>query len=205
MKKIYLIIVIQLFFANSMYAQDYYYGEIRLFAFGIVPAGWIECNGQLLPISQNTALFSILGTTYGGNGTTTFALPNLNGKMVVGQGEGQGLSPVYLGQSDGYPNIRTLTQGELPTHSHQVAVKVSSSVGSTSTPTATTSIGAPVQIFNGTPRVVTNYNQATPDIPLQNQTISVSSTGVSQPIKTQHPILAGNYCIAAQGIFPPRN
>ena len=204
MKKTYLIIAIQLLLAQSLYAQDRYLGEIRLFPFGVVPRGWLKCEGQTLGISQNAALFSLIGTYYGGNGTTTFALPNLNGKILVGQGQGQGLYPVSLGQSDGVPAV-SLNLSNLPIHSHQIVVKASTSVGTTSTPSAATSIGAPVQIFNGNSRNAMIYNQEAPNTTLNSQTILMQSIGSSAPISTRQPVLAGNYCIAISGIFPSRN
>src|SRR5207302_11411550 len=96
---------------------DPFIGEIRMFAFGFAPQGWALCNGQLLPIAQNQALFSLLGTTYGGNGTTTFALPNLQSRLPVHQGQGQGLSNYSLGQTAGTASV-TIDQTTLPTHTH---------------------------------------------------------------------------------------
>lgn len=204
MKKIYLIIAIQLLLAQSLHAQDPYLGEIRLFPFGVVPKGWVKCDGQILGISQNSALFSLLGVFYGGNGSTNFALPNLNGKILVGQGQGQGLYPVSLGQSDGVTTV-ALNQSNLPIHSHQIVVKASTSVGTTSTPSASTSIGAPVQIFNGNSRNAMIYNQEAPNTTLNSQTILMQPIGSSVPIPTRQPVLAGNYCIAISGAYPPRN
>src|SRR5215469_1748672 len=92
--------------------------EIRIFPFNFPPRGWAFCNGQLLPISQNTALFSLLGTNYGGDGKSTFGLPNFQGSSAIGQGEGSGLSPYFVGEEGGVPNV-TLLQSEIPMHTHQ--------------------------------------------------------------------------------------
>ena len=108
-------------------------GEIRIFGFNFAPQGWALCNGQLLPIAQNTALFSLLGTTYGGNGQTTFALPNLQSRVPLHQGQGPGLSQYYIGQSAGSETV-TLTSNEMPIHNHQV--------GAASAPTSKSPSGA---------------------------------------------------------------
>src|SRR3954467_4943021 len=103
-------------------SDDPFIGEIRPFGFNFAPRGWATCDGQLLAIAQNTALFSILGPTYGGNGSTTFALPNLAGRVPVGPGQGRGLSVYDLGESIGTGNV-TLTQGEMPIHNHLVTAQ----------------------------------------------------------------------------------
>src|SRR5471032_2487468 len=95
--------------------------EIRIMSFGFAPKGWADCNGQLLPINQNQALFSLLGTTYGGNGVQTFALPDLRGRVPVGQGQGPGLSPYVEGQQGG-SEVVTISQNQLPAHSHALRV-----------------------------------------------------------------------------------
>lgn len=199
MKNKYYLILIFFLFVKSVFAQDQFVGEIRLFTCNFAPKGWAKCEGQLLPISQNTALFSILGTTYGGDGKTTFALPDLRDRMAIGFGQGPGLSYVVLGQTDGNA---TLAPNNLPAHTHSVDIKVSSGTGTSSVPTASTSLAAPVQIFNSASRPVTEYIVASPDITLPN--ITTSTTGSSTPVSTQ-PSLASTYCIALQGIFPPRN
>jgi len=199
MKNKYYLILIFFLFAKSVFAQDQFVGEIRLFACNFAPKGWAKCEGQILPISQNTALFSILGTTYGGDGKTTFALPDLRDRMAIGFGQGPGLSYVTLGQTDGNT---TLAPNNLPAHTHSVDIKVSSGTGTSSIPSASTSLAAPVQIFNSASRPVTEYIVASPDITLSN--VTTSTTGSSTPLSTQ-PSLASTYCIALQGIFPPRN
>src|SRR3954464_9271596 len=98
---------------------DPFVAEIRIFPFNFPPTGWAFCDGQLLPLSQNTALFSLLGTTYGGDGKSTFALPNLQGSVPIQQGQGAGLSQRFLGETDGEPFV-TLIQSEIPAHAHNV-------------------------------------------------------------------------------------
>jgi microcystin-dependent protein len=199
MKTKYLLLLFLFILAKPIFAQDQFVGEIRLFPFNFVPKGWAKCEGQLIPISQNTALFSLLGTTYGGDGRTNFALPDLRDSMAVGAGQGPGLSQVDLGQKDA--GNSTLALENLPPHTHSVDIKVSSAVGTSSTPSASTSLAAPVQIFNNVSRKVTEYIATTPNVTLPNITTSI--TGSATPIDTQ-PCLVSTYCIALQGIFPPR-
>jgi microcystin-dependent protein len=199
MKNKHYLILLLFLFAKPMFAQDPFVGEVRLFASNFAPRGWAKCEGQLLPISQNTALFSLLGTYYGGDGKSTFGLPDLRGRMAIGTGQGPGLSQVEIGQMDGNP---TLAPENLPPHTHSAPIKVSSSVGTSSVPSATSSLAAPVQIFNSNSRPVTEYNAVAPNTTLPN--ITTSTTGSSTPVPGQ-PCLAGTYCIALQGIFPPRS
>jgi len=202
MKKKYIIVVFLLFTTKSIFAQDPFVGEIRLFTFNFAPRGWAKCEGQILSIAQNIALFSLLGTTYGGNGTTTFALPDLRDRMAIGSGKGPGLSDVALGQIDGNKTV-TLTSANLPAHTHSVDIKVSSSVGTSSVPTSTASLASTIQIFNSTARPVTEYNTLVSDITLSN--ITTSTVGSTTPASIEQPILSSNYCIALQGIYPPRS
>ena len=202
MKKITILLVVlmSLFSVNKTVAQsEPFIGQIAVVAFNYAPQGWAKCEGQLLPIAQNQALFALLGTTYGGDGMTTFALPDLRDRMAIGFGQGPGLSYVTLGQTDGNT---TLAPNNLPAHTHSVDIKVSSGTGTSSIPSASTSLAAPVQIFNSASRPVTEYIVASPDITLSN--VTTSTTGSSTPLSTQ-PSLASTYCIALQGIFPPRN
>ncbi len=200
MKNKYFLILILFLFAKSLYAQDQFVAEIRLFPYNFAPKGWAKCEGQLLPIAQNTALFSLLGVTYGGNGTTNFALPDLRDRMAISPGQGPGLSIVDLGQMDS--GNATLTSTNLPAHTHAAPIKVSSSLGTSSVPSASSSLAAPVQIFNSNSRPVVGYNAVASNIALPN--ITTSTTGSSTSVNTQ-PCLAGTYCIAIQGIYPPRN
>ena len=160
--------------------------EIRIFSFNFPPKGWALCNGQLLPINQNQALFSLLGTTYGGNGQTNFALPNLQGKVPIHEGSG-----FTLGQAGG-EYAHTLTQSEMPAHTH--FVNASQTDGNTNTPTG-----------NILAREVGNvYRPASAGLLAMNPAI-ISNVGGSQAHTNQQPYLTLNFCIALQGIFPSQN
>ncbi len=168
--------------------------EIRIFGFNFAPHGWAFCAGQTLAISQNTALFSLLGTTYGGNGTSSFALPDLRGRGALHSGQGPGLSNYVLGQFGGTENVTLLTS-EIPQHSHALAA--SSSLATVSTPASDTTLARSsggLLAYDGT---------ATPGTALSPQAVSVS--GGSQPHNNLMPYLAVNFCIAMSGIFPARN
>lgn len=159
-------------------------GEVRLFSFTFAPKGWAECNGQLLPINQNQALFSILGTTYGGNGTTNFGLPNLQGGVAVHAGNG-----VVLGQTGG-SQVVTLNTNQI-SHSHPVAANA--------TPNSYTAAGNfPASAPGG-------KNLYGPTANTQMNPAILSPAGGSQPHNNLQPYLVVIYCIALQGIFPSRN
>jgi len=159
--------------------------EVRIFSFGFAPQGWDQCNGQLLPINQNQALFSLLGTTYGGNGQTNFALPDLRGRVPTHVGQG-----LVQGQAGG-EQAHTLTSGELPTHTHQA-------IASSNGPTVTNPAGAFWSSGTGfSPYAATaNANMSA---------ASLTNTGGSQPHINMSPYLVLNFGIALQGIFPSQN
>jgi microcystin-dependent protein len=164
-------------------------GEIQLFAFGYAPRGWALCQGQLLPIQQNQALFSLLGTTYGGNGTTNFALPDFRSRVPLHWGNGAGLPSVVLGERAGAETV-SLTQNEMPGHSHVPIA--SSAVPTVGTPVGNAwATGAPAAY--GSPP-----NSAMAAAALAN-------AGGSQPHTNIQPSIVLNFCIALQGIFPSRN
>jgi microcystin-dependent protein len=163
-------------------------GEIRMFGFNFAPQGWLQCNGQLLPISQNVALFSLIGTFYGGNGTTTFALPNLQSCVPIHQGQGPGLSPYVIGQTGGTENV-TLLQTQMPDHTHTLNASTNEAV--TDVPTG----GVLAAGLAYTPGASNTAMGAT----------AVSGTGGSQPHTNLQPYLTVNFCIATVGIFPSRN
>ena len=169
---------------------DPFIAEIRMFGFNFAPRGWARCDGQLLPLAQNTALFSLLGTTYGGDGRSTFGLPNLAGSFAVGSGQGPGLSDRQLGESGGTANV-SLTASQMPQHSHGLRGTASpdanSPVGAALAPTAT---GAPAYRIPG---ALT---------PMAGSSLAVS--GQSAPHENRQPFLALMFCIALQGVFPPR-
>jgi microcystin-dependent protein len=159
-------------------------GQITIFSFSFAPKGWAQCNGQLLPINQNAALFSILGTTYGGNGTTTFALPDLRGRTPVYVGNG-----ITQGQISGEEN-HTLTMAETPAHTHQAA-------GGPPATLVTPSGNLP---GSGT---TTNFYAGASNTSMNPQ--AIANAGFSQPHPNMSPYLVLNICIALQGIFPSRN
>jgi len=202
MKNKYYLILILFLFAKPIFAQDDFMGEVRLFPYNFEPRGWAKCEGQLLLIAQNTALFALLGTTYGGDGRTTFALPDLRNRMAVQPGQGSGLSLVQLGQTDGSSVNVTLTPANLPAHTHSADIKVSSGIGTSSVPSSSSSLAAAVQLANGASRPVTGYNEAVANVTLPN--VNTSTTGISTPVNTQAPCLALTYCISLYGIFPSR-
>lgn len=171
---------------------DPFVAEIRIFGFNFAPRGWAFCNGQLLPISQNTALFSLLGTTYGGNGQSNFALPNLQGCAPMHPGQGAGLSLRDLGETGGSETV-TLLQSEMPFHDHSLAAQ-STPLGGTANPTGNTLN----RVASGNLYAVSNANLVSmaPE--------ALAPAGGSLPHNNMMPYLTANFCIALQGIFPPR-
>jgi microcystin-dependent protein len=167
--------------------------SILLFAGNFAPIGWAFCDGSILSISQNTALFSLLGTTYGGNGTSNFALPDMRGRVPIGMGNGPGLSPVILGETGGVENI-TLTINQMPQHSH--TLNGHTALGDTSDPTNAipANTGALDREYKGNTAPNTVMNPA-----------AIGASGGSQPVAIRNPYLGMNYIIALQGIFPSRN
>ncbi len=167
--------------------------EIRVVGFNFPPTGWAYCNGQLLPISQNTALFSLLGTYYGGDGKSTFALPNIQDSVVLGQGQGQGLSEYFLGQEGGAPFV-TLINSEMPVHNHGMQGSIDS--GNVGTPQPDREFASSSPGFSYQTNTSSNLGQ------MNLQTLSIA--GGSLPHNNQQPTLVLNYVIALQGIFPAR-
>jgi len=166
-------------------------GEIRVFGFNFPPIGWATCAGQLLPISQNTALFSILGTYFGGDGRSNFALPNLQGNVPLHVGSGSGLTPRTVGETGGAPQV-TLTQVEMPAHAH--SANCHSGNG--------TSYGPANNVWATDAGGGSEY-AAAPNTTMAANALSV--TGGSQAHNNMQPYLAMNFCIALQGIFPSRS
>lgn len=169
---------------------DPFMGEIRVFGFKFPPRGWAFCNGQLLTIQQNTAMFSLLGTTWGGDGRTTFALPDLQGRMPIGSGDGPGLSPRDLGESDGGEGVQ-LVLGEMPSHPHDWKPSIEAAL-----------LNAPSPVRSYAASVPNAYQPGTADINMAPQTIGM--TGQSLPHLNIQPSLAISFCIALQGVFPKR-
>jgi microcystin-dependent protein len=174
---------------------DPFLAEIRIFPFGFAPRGWAACNGQLMPISQNTALFSLLGTTYGGDGRTTFALPDLMGSAPMQQGQGPGLSERYLGEAGGEPAV-TLLQPEMPMHNHALQAFVGRGAN-------TNAPGPAVTLSSSQGNFV--YDSAPPNPAAQMYPGMLAPSGGNQPHNNLQPYLTLNFCIALQGIFPPRS
>lgn len=170
--------------------MDPYIGEIRQFAGNFAPKDWALCNGQLLPISQNTALFSLLGTTYGGDGKTTFGLPNLCGKAPMQYGQGPGLTDRSPGEDGGSPAV-TLLQTEIPAHTH------SAMGGPKAATTAPDNAG-----WGAIDRLGTALYASTPNAQMHPMALGVA--GGSQPHNNMQPFLGMNFIISLHGVFPPR-
>jgi microcystin-dependent protein len=170
-------------------------GEIRMVGFNFAPVGWALCNGQLLSIPQNTALFSLLGTFYGGDGRTTFGLPNFQGRVPIDMGTGSGLSPRSIGQTGG-GETTTLTIANLPAHSHNVVAQ--STAPASSVPSgaflASGTKTAPVEIYTTSTggNVAMNIGM-------------IQSAGGGQPVAAMPPYLCINFIIALQGVYPARS
>jgi microcystin-dependent protein len=175
--------------------------QIEAFAFGFPPKGWAFCAGQLLPINQNQALFSLLGTTYGGDGRTTFALPDLRGRVAVGMGNGNGLTPRILGDRIGEEGHTLLVQ-EMPSHQHNVNAINNGTTGGTNVPGSSVFLSSAYTSQTGNP-AVTLYSSDTPTV--QTAPTSIANAGASLPHENRAPFLVLNYCIALVGIFPSQN
>ncbi|KJV06152.1 phage tail protein [Methylocucumis oryzae] len=170
---------------------DPFVAEIRIFPFNFAPTGWAWCNGQLLPLSQNTALFSLLGTTYGGNGESNFALPDLQGRVPMHPGQGQGLSSHDLGETGGSDTV-TLLESEMPAHRHALLTR--NDVGEDRIPNPTEALA----------RSTGGMLYAAPSslVPLADS--ALPPAGGNQPHNNLMPYLTMYFCIAMQGVFPPR-
>ena len=177
--------------ANAQQVETFL-GEIRMFAGNFAPTGWAFCQGQLLPIAQNQALFSLLGTTYGGDGRTTFALPDLRGRVPVGFGQGLGLSNRVIGEQFG-SELVTLNINQMPSHNH--TVNAVTSEGNQNLPT--NSLPANTKTLDK------EYSDANANTTMK--ATMVNPTGGSQPFGVSQPSLGVNFIIALQGIYPSRN
>ena len=175
--------------------MDVFLGFIAAFGFNFPPRGWALCNGQLLSISQNTALFALLGTTFGGDGRNTFGLPNLMGRTAIGMGQGAGLANYPIGQVSGTENV-TLTSTQIPSHAHQMMA--SSDPQSAGSPLNSSLGSAPRGSSTGNIYVPGTTNQ----VAMASMTAPI---GGNQPHSNLQPYLVINYCIALEGIFPSRN
>ena len=166
-------------------------GQIMVFAGNFAPAGWAQCNGQLLPISQYDALFSLIGTTYGGDGQTTFALPDLRSRLPIHQGQGPGLSNYVPGENGGAEAVTLLTS-QLPVHTHPALGN--SDAGTSTDPTGGVWASGPTNIYIAGASANTNMNPA-----------SISGSGGGQPHDNMLPFVTLNFCIALEGIYPSQS
>jgi microcystin-dependent protein len=178
--------------------MDPFVAEIRIFPFSFAPKGWASCDGQILPLSQNTALFSLLGTTYGGDGKSNFALPDMRGNAPMHPGQGPGLSLHDLGETGGSDTV-SLLESEIPSHTHTL-MSVSAFAGTDNSPQnnvlSKATSGAPLNAY-------------VPGSPAPSPTVgmagaAVAPAGGDQPHNNMQPYLTLNYCIALQGVYPPR-
>lgn len=195
-------------------ASEPFIGQIQTFGFNFPPRGWATCSGQILAISTNTALFSLLGTYYGGNGQTTFALPNLNGRVPIHQGTGPGLSSYQLGQAGGTEAV-TLNIAQIPAHTHSF---VPTNAGVTSVQTRSTAAQAASGSLlaraidantsgDAIPQIYVPAGTAGTQVPMGGLSVAGTNTvlGSSQPHSNMQPYLGLNTCIALEGIYPSRN
>jgi microcystin-dependent protein len=171
-------------------------GQITAFPFGFAPRGWVDCAGQDLPINQNVALFALLGTRFGGNGSTFFRLPDLRGRVPVGFGSGPGLTPYAVGDTGGAEDV-TLTGAALPAHSHSL----NATTAQATTNVASGNLLATAQGDGSAMGLI--YGTGAPDTPLASGAIGL--TGGSQPHNNMQPYLVLRYCIAIEGDFPMRS
>jgi len=186
-------------------------GQINTVGFNFAPRGWALCEGQLLPISQNTALFSLLGTTYGGDGRTTFGLPDLRGRNTVGVGQGAGLNHISWGEKGG-SNTTVLTKNNLPSHNHSLTgAKASVTVSIPASDTGADGNNPEDAHLAESPATTNIYKSDTPNVTLApfpadgDVTGITQDTGASTPIDNMQPFLGVYYVIALVGIFPSRS
>ena len=173
--------------------MDPFVAEIRIFPFNFAPRGWAFCDGQLLPLSQNTALFSLLGTTYGGDGRSTFALPDLQGRAPMAQGQGPGLTLRDLGETGGSDTV-SLLPSEIPSHGH--ALLAAANAATTAVPSPSVGLAR----SRGANLYQTNANSGL--VPLAPE--ALAPAGGDQPHNNMQPYLTFYFCIALQGVYPPR-
>jgi microcystin-dependent protein len=190
---------------GELIMSEPFVGEIKMVGFNFAPRGYALCNGQILSIAQNTALFSLLGTMYGGNGQTTFALPNLQGRVPVHQGQGAGLSNYTIGQNGG-EETHTLITTEMPLHNHTATATTTVSASSTAA-----NATSPANNFLANSGRTNIYSNTPPDVNMGSNpatattSVTVQSSGGSAPHNNLQPYLCVNFVIALEGIFPSRN
>lgn len=180
--------------AMPSHAQDRYLGDIFIAGYTFCPRNTTSAEGQLLAISSNTALYSLYGTTYGGDGRTTFQLPDLRSRSPIGQGPGPGLTNYPQGARGGVEQV-TLTINQLPAHNHGARVRASNAAPTTGSPDGSTFATFPDN----------HYTNGADNITMSDNEVQVQRTGNGQPYNNRNPFLALRYCVVLQGIFPPRN
>jgi len=181
--------------------MESFVGSVFAFGFNFAPIGWLPCDGRLIAISEYEVLYALIGTTYGGNGTTTFAVPNLQGRVPIGVGQGPGLSNYVLGQAAGTESV-TLTSANLPGHTHPVltaTIPASATNGESADPT-----GRYFGLANATTTQVYATTSST-GINMAANTSASGSTGSNLPIEIMNPYQVVSYCICTQGIYPTQN
>jgi microcystin-dependent protein len=171
--------------------MDPFVAEIRIFPFNFAPKGWAFCDGQILPLSQNTALFSLLGTTYGGDGKSNFALPNMQGNAPMHPGQGPGLSLHDLGETGGSETV-SLLESEIPSHAHTLRASIDDGDLTIPTPARVLAKSTGQNLYTPTANVIGMSDNA------------LAPAGGDQPHNNMQPYLTLNFCIALQGVYPPR-
>lgn len=177
-------------------------GQLMCVGFNFAPNGWAKCDGQLLAIASNTALFSLLGTIYGGDGRTTFALPDLRGRIPLHNGTGPGLPNYNQGSRAGLPTSQLVT-ANLPAHNHTGVLNVSTANADASTPASGSTIAVPGTVSGRAFNATLGFNSATPNVGINS--VTTNNTGSNTPFTTQSPYLTLNWVIALVGIFPSRS
>lgn len=185
--------------------MDEYIGIVKIFAGTFAPKGWMFCQGQILSIAQNTALFSILGTTYGGDGVTTFALPNLGGLVPTGAGSSPVSGTRYIMGEIGGGESVTLGIPNMPAHVHNPKIHASSANAAYSQPKATSVLAAPGKPAGRDYENTYAFSDATPDVVMGATSVTEDVVGGSQPFKIMQPFMVMNYIICLQGLYPPRD
>ena len=178
--------------------------EIRMFAGTFAPRNWAYCQGQLISIASNTALFSLLGTTYGGNGQTTFSLPDFRGRVAVGTGTGPGLAAVQLGEMGG-TSTTTLVSGNMPAHNHPAALNASTVKATLQAPAAGAALGKGVDSTGVAVPLIYAPAGSSPSVTLDAGSVTTGLAGSSTPFSNMQPYLGMNYIICMFGIYPSRS
>ncbi|UUQ67426.1 tail fiber protein [Pseudomonas fuscovaginae UPB0736] len=197
--------------------MEVFIGTIQMFGFNFAPRGWALCNGQMISVSQNTALFSLLGTYFGGNGQTTFGIPNLQSRLPVGQGTGPGLTPRVMGEASGTESVLITTTNLPPQTIPRSSLPITTTINLASAPsnaltaptTANSYIGASAPSGPPSAGIFSDTLGTGTPVPLNGVTTTLKGDlvipGGGQPISLMNPFLAVNFSIALQGIFPSRN